>query len=101
MASIRAWNRVNTRAARPSISITRAGFEATWRRIRPTLTGANFQEWRYQRDSTAWKYAMWDAGMKLPTQLSTGRSRCYCGALIDIAGVGEHVSAAHSSKVDA
>jgi hypothetical protein len=79
----------------------RAGFEATWRRIRPTLTGANFQEWRYQRDSTAWKYAMWDAGMKLPTQLSTGRSRCYCGALIDIAGVGEHVSAAHSSKVDA
>jgi hypothetical protein len=43
---------------------------------------------------------MWDAGEKLPTQLPTGRSQCYCGASIDIAGVGEHVRGAHSSKVD-
>jgi hypothetical protein len=43
---------------------------------------------------------MWDAGEKLPTQLPTGRSQCYCGASIDMAGVGEHVRGAHSSKVD-
>jgi hypothetical protein len=44
---------------------------------------------------------MWDAGMKLPTQLPSGRARCFCGAAIDIAGVTEHVRTAHSSKVDA
>jgi hypothetical protein len=31
----------------------RADFEATWRAILPTLTGADFQKWRYQRDATA------------------------------------------------
>jgi hypothetical protein len=79
----------------------RADFESAWRRILPTLTGADFQKWRWQRGLTAWKYTMWGTGMKLPTQLPSGRSRCYCGASIDIAGVGEHVRAAHSSKVDA
>jgi hypothetical protein len=79
----------------------RADVEAAWRRILPTLTDADFQKWRYQRDSTAWKYTMWDAGIKLPTQLPSGCSRCYCGASIDIAGVGEFVRAAHSSNVDA
>jgi hypothetical protein len=79
----------------------RADFEAAWLTILPRLTEADFQKWRYQRDATAWKYAMWDAGMKMPTQLPSGRSRCYCGASIDIAGVSEHVRSAHSSKVDA
>jgi hypothetical protein len=77
----------------------RADFEAAWRTILPGLTEADL--WRYQRNFTAWKYTMWDAGMKLPTQLPTGRSRCYSGASIDIAGVSEHVRAAHSSRVDA
>jgi len=53
------------------------------------------QAWRYQRDSTAWKYAMWDARMKLPTQLPTGRSKCFCGADLTINGVTDHVRAAH------
>jgi hypothetical protein len=39
-------------------------------------TDADFQAWRYQRDSTAWKYATWDRGFKLPTQLPSGRSKC-------------------------
>jgi hypothetical protein len=58
----------------------------------------NFHEWR---DATAWKYAKHAASMKLPTQLPRGRSRCYCGASIDIAGVPEHVRTARGSKVDA
>jgi hypothetical protein len=45
--------------------------------------------------STAWKYAMWDAGCKLPTQTAEGRSRCFCGAEITIANIDEHVYAAH------
>jgi hypothetical protein len=80
---------------------SRADFEAAWRAILAGLNATNFQNWRYQRDATAWKYAMWDAGLKLPTQLPTGRSRCYCGASIDVAGVPDHVRAAHGSEVDA
>ena len=36
-------------------------------------------------------YAMFDAGLPLPTQLTSGRSKCFCGAEIDIAGVDRHV----------
>jgi hypothetical protein len=46
---------------------------------------------------------MWDAGLKLPTQVADGRSRCFCGAEIGIADVEQHAdgaswrrSAAHS-----
>jgi hypothetical protein len=35
----------------------RAEFQAAWLRILPMLTEADFQEWRDQRDFTAWKYA--------------------------------------------
>jgi hypothetical protein len=35
-------------------------------------TEADFEEWRYDRDFTAWKYAMWDARLKLPTQTQDG-----------------------------
>jgi hypothetical protein len=79
----------------------RADFEAAWRRILPTHTEADFQEWRDQHHFTAWKYAMWDAGMKMPTQLPTGQSGCYCGASIDIASIPGHVRSVHSSRVEA
>jgi len=42
-------------------------FELAWQRILATLTEANFQEWRDQRDRTARKYAMWDRGERLPS----------------------------------
>ncbi|HEX3876376.1 MAG TPA: hypothetical protein VHW24_05285 [Bryobacteraceae bacterium] len=38
---------------------------------------------------------MHDAGLPLPTQLTSGRSKCFCGAEIDIAGMQAHVAAAH------
>jgi hypothetical protein len=57
-------------------------------------TEADFQAWRYQRNSTAWKYAMWDGGFKLPTQLPTRRSKCFCGADLTISGVTDHVRSA-------
>ena len=41
------------------------------------------------------EYAMWDSGCKLPTQLASGQSRCFCGAVIDIKGVSQHVHVAH------
>jgi hypothetical protein len=73
----------------------RADFEAAWREILPTLADADFDRWRYQRDATTWKYAMWDAGMKLPTQLPSGRSKCFCGAELTIVGAPDHVRDAH------
>jgi hypothetical protein len=41
---------------------------------------------------------MHDAGLPLPTQLSSGRARCFCGAVIDIAGTGPHVQQAHPMR---
>jgi hypothetical protein len=79
----------------------RTDYESAWAAFLSNRTEADFEKWRYQRDVTAWKYAMWDAGKKLPTQLPGGRSLCFCGAAIDIAGVNAHVRAAHGSKVDA
>jgi hypothetical protein len=57
---------------------------------------ADFQAWRYQRDSTAWKYTMWDRGFKLPTQLPSGRSKCFCGADLTIGNVTDHIRAGHA-----
>jgi hypothetical protein len=73
----------------------RAAFETSWRRLLPTLTESDFQEYRRERAFRAWKYAMWDAGCRMPTQLPDGRSRCFCGAEIDVKGAVEHVYAAH------
>jgi hypothetical protein len=72
----------------------RAAFEAAWRQLLPKLTESDFQEHRRKRALTTWKYAMWDAGCRMPTQLPDGRSHCFCGAEIDIAA-DKHVYAAH------
>jgi hypothetical protein len=73
----------------------RTGFEAAWRTFLPMRTEADFQAWRDQRKWTAWKYAMHDAGLKMPTQRPNGRSRCFCGLEIDIRGMDQHVRDAH------
>jgi hypothetical protein len=39
---------------------------------------------------------MHDAGLRLPTQLSCGRARCFCGAEIDIASMSPHVNERHN-----
>jgi hypothetical protein len=73
----------------------RAGFESAWSTFLVKRTEADFLEYRRDRASTAWKYAMWDAGCKLPTQTADGRSRCFCGAEIGIADMDQHICAAH------
>jgi hypothetical protein len=77
----------------------RADFEAAWRVFLSKRTEADFDEYRKHRAWTAWKYAMWDSGCKLPTQLASGRSRCFCGAVIDIKGTSQHVHVAHMEAV--
>jgi hypothetical protein len=73
----------------------RAAFESAWCVFLSKRTEADFLEYQRHRASTAWKYAMWEAGCKLPTQMADGRSRCFCGAEITIADMDEHIYAAH------
>jgi hypothetical protein len=73
----------------------RAGFEAAWLAFLPKRTEADFQAWREAQAFTAWKYQMWETGKQLPTQTSTGRSTCYCGATLTIGDTDEHVFSAH------
>jgi hypothetical protein len=73
----------------------RERFTAAWERLLPRKTEADFQEWRDFRDWTAWKYAMRTARCPLPTAAANGRSRCFCGAEIDMKDMLQHVLAAH------
>jgi hypothetical protein len=59
------------------------GFEAAWQKLLPTLTEADFQEWRDQRDWTARKYAMWKRGELMPSQKPNCIIPCPCGARFD------------------
>jgi hypothetical protein len=77
----------------------RADFETAWREYLPQCTKNDFGEYRLQRAWTAWKYAMHDAGLPLPTQSSAGRSRCFCGAAINIPGLTGHVYATHMADL--
>lgn len=77
----------------------RSEFERAWRQLAATRTEADFQAWRNQRGWTAWKYRMFDAGLRMPTQMPDGRSTCFCGAAIGIADVEAHVLAVHNEQV--
>ena len=50
----------------------RAAFADVWARYLPRCTEDDFKAWRFQQVHTAWKYAMWDAGCKMP-MLTVGR----------------------------
>jgi hypothetical protein len=73
----------------------RAGFERAWTNYLPRCTEADFDEYRRERAWTAWKYAMYAAGLQLPTQSTSGQARCFCGATIDMAVTDRHVHDAH------
>jgi hypothetical protein len=73
----------------------RKAFERAWYMIEPTLTEADYERWREQRDFAAWKHRMWAEKLQLPTQTPEDRSRCFCGAEITNAGIAGHVRAAH------
>jgi hypothetical protein len=46
----------------------RSDFETAWREYLPQCTENDFEGYRRQRAWTAWKYAMFDTGLPLPTQ---------------------------------
>jgi hypothetical protein len=73
-----------------SFEEARDAFGLAWARLEPLITQEDYDAHRRQRAWTAWKYAMHDARLPLPTQLTCGQSKCFCGA-----GVASHVAAAH------
>jgi hypothetical protein len=61
----------------------RADFEAAWRVFSARRTDADYQAWRDQRDWTELKYAMWERGERLPSQMPSSLMTCPCGAAFD------------------
>jgi hypothetical protein len=84
-----------TNGTATNFDAARAAFESAWSVFLSKRTETDFLEHRRHRAWTAWKYAMWDAGCKLPTQSADGRGRCFCGAEIDIASMDQHIYAVH------
>jgi hypothetical protein len=93
-----------------SLDEARAGFEAAWRTFLANRTEADFQEWRDQRDWTARKYALLDAGKRLePPSYGPGKPcskfmRCVCGEVFAMYEPAEsqmhvpHLSASQASR---
>ena len=73
----------------------RGAFEIAWRYFLAKCTEADFDEYRRNRAFHAWKEAMSEAGLKLPTQVADSRATCFCGAAIGVADFEQHVYAAH------
>jgi hypothetical protein len=61
----------------------RADFERAWLVFLSNRTEADFQAWRDEQDWTTRKYAMWEAGEKLPSQKPNSLMRCPCGEVFD------------------
>src|SRR3979411_2531618 len=60
----------------PTFEQARADFECALQVFLSNRTEADFQAWRDERDWTARKYALWDAGKRLePPSYGTGRPR--------------------------
>jgi hypothetical protein len=81
----------------------RADFEAAWQRFLSKRTEPDLQAWRDERDCTARKYAMWEAGEKMPSQKPSSLMKCLCGATIDTHRIQDtmvhvpHITAAHAA----
>jgi hypothetical protein len=61
----------------------RADFETAWRIFSAKRTEADYQAWRDQRDWTERKYAMWERGERMPSQMPSSLMTCPCGVAFD------------------
>jgi hypothetical protein len=79
----------------PSYEAARSEFERAWRQLLPELAPESFETYRRHLAFERWKQCMWKEGFKMPTQLTGGRSQCFCGTPIDVASTEQHVYQAH------
>jgi hypothetical protein len=61
----------------------RTDFERAWKVFLSKRTEADFQAWRDQRDWTERKYAMWERGERMPSQMPSSLMTCPCGETFD------------------
>jgi hypothetical protein len=92
-----------TRGTAASFDEARADFEGAWKIFFSKRTEADFQAWRDQRDWTERKYAMWERGEKLPSQIFSSTMTCPCGVAFDSHRLEHtlihvpHITAAHAA----
>jgi hypothetical protein len=97
--SIPAWNRDNIDAGQaPTFEEARAGFEDDWQRLLPEIPEGAFAAYRKHRAFHAWKEGMWAAHCKLPAQNASGRSKCFCGAEINLNNTTAHIYQRHMGQ---
>jgi len=72
-----------TDGAAATLDQARVEFEDAWRLFLSKRTDADFQAWRAQRDWTDRKYAMWQAGERMPSQKPSSLMTCSCGQVFD------------------
>jgi hypothetical protein len=72
-----------TSGAAATFDQARVEFEDAWRVFLSKRTKADFETWRAQRDWTARKYAMWQAGERMPSQNPGSLMTCPCGEVFD------------------
>ena len=82
-----------------SFEAARRDFEAAWNTLLPEIPQAAFDAYRKERAFHAWMEGMWAANCKLPTQLPSGRSKCFCGADIDRANMETHIYERHMRQL--
>jgi hypothetical protein len=87
---------VNADGQAMSFEAARADFKAVWCRLLSKITEADFDDYRHNRAWTTWLCAVFDSGCMLPTQVCDGR--CFCGAVIGLRSMEQHVYTAHYSQ---
>ena len=73
----------------------RVAFRAAWADLEATLTEADYEVWRRQRDWADWRDRMHALALPLPTQRSEGIARCFCGEVVTTRTLDAHVRTAH------
>ena len=97
VASIRAWspdNIATDRLPRPNKRGGNSSLRGDAGSCRHWMKQA-FDAYRRSRAFQKWKHRMWDEGVKMPTQLASGKSKCFCGAEIDLTNTEQHIYSAH------
>jgi hypothetical protein len=61
----------------------------------PLLQPADFEAYRRNQAFHKWRHRTWSEGLKMPTQLASGRSKCFCGAVINLENTEQHVYTLH------
>jgi hypothetical protein len=72
-----------THGTSATLERARADFEQAWAVFLAKRTEADFKAWRDARDWHARKYAMWEAGERMPSQKPNSLMRCPCGETFD------------------